>query len=261
MIQAPLYQVDAFTDHVFGGNPAAVIPLRQWPEDEIMQNIAAENNLSETAFFIVKGNAFEIRWFTPTMEVDLCGHATLATAHVLFHHLHYKKDIIQFITRAHGIVRVFRKNPLLYLDFPATPPQLITRDLSVSEGLGIEPVEILESRDLLVLFDSEEEVLGLKPDFKLLKTWPHLGVIATARGTKEDFVSRFFAPNAGIQEDPVTGSAHTTLVPFWAKRLGKNEMTAKQHSYRTGTLYCILSGDRVHIGGKAITYLKGEIHC
>jgi PhzF family phenazine biosynthesis protein len=261
MIQAPLYQVDAFTDRIFGGNPAAVVPLRQWPEDELLQLIARENNLSETAFFIVKGNAFEIRWFTPTMEVDLCGHATLATAHVLFHHLRYKKDTIGFITREHGMVTVFRKHELLYLDFPATPPRKITRDLSVSEGLGIEPADILESRDLLVLFDSEEEVLALKPDFELLKTWPHLGVIATARGTREDFVSRFFAPRAGIQEDPVTGSAHTTLIPFWSERLGKTEMVATQRSDRTGVLHCSLADDRVYIGGKAVTYLKGEICC
>jgi predicted PhzF superfamily epimerase YddE/YHI9 len=177
----------------------------------------------------------------------------------LFHHLQYNKDSVRFITREHGDVTVFRKRELLYLDFPSTPPHRITRDLSVSEGLGIEPADILESRDLLVLFDSEEELLALKPDFELLKTWPHLGVIATAKGTREDFVSRFFAPNAGIQEDPVTGSAHTTLIPYWADRLGKTEMTAKQHSKRKGILFCNLFGDRVHIGGNAVTYLKGEI--
>jgi PhzF family phenazine biosynthesis protein len=256
---APIYQVDAFTSDVFGGNPAAVVPLGRWPEDRILQQIAAENNLSETAFFVGRGHFFELRWFTPALEVDLCGHATLATAHVLFEHLHYSKDIIQFKTLQHGVLKAFMNNGLITLDFPALPVQEIGCPEQLPRALGLDPVEVLESRDLLVVLRNEEEVANLQPDINSFKALPHLGIIVTARGDETDFVSRFFAPNAGIDEDPVTGSAHSTLTPFWSGRLHKKRLSARQLSARGGELICEYDNDRVLISGRAITYLKGEI--
>lgn len=259
-MNAPIYQVDAFTDKCFGGNPAAVVPLGRWPADHVLQHIAAENNLSETAFFLIRGTSFEIRWFTPTTEVDLCGHATLATAHVLFEHIHYKKDVIRFNTLHHGEIVVFRKNKLITLEFPATPAREIQCPEVLSRALGMEPIEVYESRDILAIFNTEAEVAALRPNFHLLKTLPNLGVIVTAPGVNCDFVSRFFAPNAGIDEDPVTGSAHTTLIPYWASQLEKKEMKARQISARSGDLICESRDDKVWISGQAVTYLKGEIY-
>lgn len=260
MRTAPIYQVDAFTRNTFGGNPAAVVPIGKWPEDHILQSIAAENNLSETAFFVSRGNFFEIRWFTPLLEIDLCGHATLATAHVLFEHLNYKKDIILFNTLQHGTLKAFRDKELIFLEFPATQPRKTGMPEGLVNGLGAVPQEVYESRDILAVFSSEAEILNLRPDFKLLKSLPNLGIIATAPGNTVDFVSRFFAPNAGIDEDPVTGSAHTTLIPYWANRLGKTKMKAYQLSTRIGDLNCEYKGEKVLIGGQAITYMKGEVY-
>lgn len=257
---APIYQVDAFSKNTFGGNPAAVVPLGHWAEDRTLQKIAAENNLSETAFFVAKGHFFEIRWFTPIMEIDLCGHATLATAHILFEHLNYKRDSILFQTLQHGMLRAFRQEGLIYLEFPSTPPRKIEIPQQLVNGLGATPDAAFEARDLLAVFKTEKEILQLTPDFGTLKALPHLGVIATAPGNTVDFVSRFFAPNAGIDEDPVTGSAHTALIPYWSGRLGKQKMRAYQLSDRIGDLHCELQLDKVLIGGNATTYLKGEIY-
>lgn len=254
-----MYQVDAFTTNVFGGNPAAVVPLDYWPEDLILQNIAAENNLSETAFFVNAGNAFEIRWFTPKMEVDLCGHATLATAHVLFEHLGFKNDFIHFNTVHHGLLKVFRSGDRITLEFPSTPPVKTACPDALTRGLGIIPPEVHESRDLMAVFETEEQIIRIKPVFDQLKLLPHLGVIITAPGLKTDFVSRFFAPNAGIDEDPVTGSAHTTLIPYWSERLKKKNMVARQLSTRGGDLFCEERNDKVLIAGYARTFFKGEI--
>lgn len=256
---APIYQVDAFTKNTFGGNPAAVVPLGHWPSDGILQNIAAENNLSETAFFLVKGQFFEIRWFTPKMEIDLCGHATLATAHILFKHLHFKRDVILFKTIHHGVLKALRHKDMIYLEFPSTPPRKIDIPDDLIKGLGAVPEEALEARDILAVFSKEEDIVNLDPDFNTLKKLPNLGVIATAPGNNADFVSRFFAPNAGIDEDPVTGSAHTALIPYWAKRYNKNNLIAYQLSHRIGELNCELREDKVLIGGSATTYMKGEI--
>jgi PhzF family phenazine biosynthesis protein len=257
-----MYQVDAFTDHLFSGNPAAVCPLQQWPDPQIMQNIAAENNLAETAFFVRQGEGFEIRWFTPTIEVDLCGHATLASAHVIFHYLDFKGEVIKLQSRS-GELRVIQSRDLLTLDFPATPPKPTDIPYQLAEALNAAPKTVYRSRDLLALFEKEEEIASLRPNFGLLlevlNKQDCMGLIATAPGHRSDFVSRFFAPPAGIDEDPVTGSAHTTLAPFWAGRLDKKTLHAYQLSKRKGELFCELTGDRVLISGKAVTYLKGEI--
>ena len=230
-----IYQVDAFTDHVFGGNPAAVCPLDSWISDEEMQHIAMENNLSETAFFVKEGDIFHIKWFTPEIEIDLCGHATLASAHVIFHHLNHDKDIINF--RYGGGELAVRKNQdLLSMDFPAISAEKTEVNDQIIKSLGKKPVELLKARDLMAVFESEEDILALEPDFIEMAQLNYLGVIATAHGNTVDFVSRFFAPSAGINEDPVTGSAHCMLIPFWARRLGKNTMEAMQLSKRMGTL-------------------------
>ncbi len=254
----PIYQVDAFSDRLFGGNPAAVCPLKEWLEPELMQNIAAENNLSETAFFVKKEKIFELRWFTPAIEVDLCGHATLAAAHVIFNHLEYGGDEVVFSSLS-GELKVSRTDGRFTLDFPSTPPSEVTVPEELIQGLGREPKEVHKSRDYLALFESEADILSVEPNFKILKEADCLGIIITAEGEKCDFVSRFFAPGAGIDEDPVTGSAHTTLTPFWAQKLGKNTLHAFQLSERKGELFCELSGERVKIGGAAVTFFKGEI--
>lgn len=253
-----LYQVDAFTSTLFGGNPAAVCPLQEWLPDDLMQRIAMENNLSETAFFIRKDNRFSIRWFTPVSEVALCGHATLASAHVIFHHLGYGPGLILFDSKS-GELRVTRKNDLLVLDFPADDAKPIAAPAGLFEAMGSEPVECHKGRtDVMLVYKSEEEIIALSPDFKKLAGAGVRGVIVTAPGKASDFVSRFFAPAVGVDEDPVTGSAHTTLIPYWAKRLGKNELSAIQCSRRRGTLTCTYNGNRLEIGGQAITYLTGE---
>jgi PhzF family phenazine biosynthesis protein len=254
-----LYQVDAFASSVFEGNPAAVVPLNEWLPDEKMQKIALENNLSETAFFIPTENGFHIRWFTPLAEVKLCGHATLASAHVLFHHFNYSENEIRFDSLS-GLLTVTRKDDLIYLNFPA--PAL--SEVEIPENLGkafqFQPVKCIKGRDdYMLIFENEAEIQDIKPDFQQIIESKTRGIIVTAKSTEFDFVSRFFAPSVGVNEDPVTGSAHTMLIPFWAKELGKNELTAKQVSQRGGILYCKYLGERVEIGGKAITYLTGEI--
>jgi PhzF family phenazine biosynthesis protein len=265
----PIYQVDAFARHPFAGNPAAVCPLTEWLPAETMQQIAAENNLAETAFFVplVGEEAdFHLRWFTPTFEIDLCGHATLATAHVLWTERDFAKPEIIFQSQS-GPLRVRREaDGRLVLDFPSRPPQLLAvaqhpAALLPSLGPGAAtPLAVLASRDLVVEFASAEEVLALRPDFVALADLGYIGLIATAPGgAGVDFVSRFFAPEVGVPEDPVTGSAHSTLIPFWAAKLGKTELFARQESARGGELWCRLRGDRVDIGGYAVTYLRGEI--
>jgi PhzF family phenazine biosynthesis protein len=253
------YQVDAFTDRLFGGNPAGVCPLEQWLPDEVMQKIAMENNVSETAFFIPKAEGFHIRWFTPKVEVNLCGHATLASAHVIFQHLGFKIENIAFESRS-GILNVRKENDLLVLDFPANKPQRTGLPGDFVQALNITPVQCFRGKeDYLLLYKSQQEIEALVPDFRRLEKTDARAVIVTAPGNEADFVSRFFAPRVGVDEDPVTGSAHTVLIPFWAEKLGKTEMKAMQLSRRGGTLFCRLRDGRVDIGGKAVTYLKGEI--
>jgi PhzF family phenazine biosynthesis protein len=257
-MKTPCYQVDAFTSEVFHGNPAAVCPLPAWLPDARLQNIATENNLSETAFVVPRGEEFDLRWFTPTLEMDLCGHATLAAAFVLFTKQKFSGNVIRFHSRS-GLLTVKRAGDILTLDFPSRPPQPCALPETLASGLGAKPAIVLKSRDYLAVFASAAEVRALRPDFAALKKLDCLGIIATAPGDDCDFVSRFFAPAAGVDEDPVTGSAHCTLIPYWAARLGKNKLFARQISQRGGELFCELAGDRVHIGGKAVLYLRGEI--
>ncbi|SRR5579884_1833244 len=259
MRNIPIYQVDAFSSSVFSGNPAAVCPLEEWLPDEQLQAIAAENNLSETAYFVRKdGDGYQLRWFTPGCEVDLCGHATLASAYVLFHELGDPGDLLRFHTRS-GELRVKRKGGLLALDFPARPPSPATPAPALIEALGAEPKEVLAARDYLVLFESEDDVRGLSPDMEKLKKIDRFATIVTAPGKSCDFVSRFFAPAKGVPEDPVTGSAHCTLVPYWAAQLGKTALHARQVGRRGGELFCQLMGDRVEIAGYAALFLRGTI--
>ena len=258
-MKIPIFQVDAFTDKIFSGNPAAVCPLKSWLPDETMQRIAMENNLSETAFFVRQGNVYEIRWFTPAIEVDLCGHATLASAHVLFNHLNYDEEII-FLESRSGDLRVKKDDDLLVLDFPSGFYESISIPSKLTQALGREPVDAGKALDYLIaVYDDEDFIADLKPDFQLLKQLPCHAIIVTAKGKKLDFVSRMFAPAIGIDEDPVTGSAHTILTPYWSHNLGKVRMKARQISARGGDLICKISGDRVEIGGRAVTYLTGEI--
>jgi predicted PhzF superfamily epimerase YddE/YHI9 len=255
-----LYQVDAFADRLFGGNPAAVCPLDSWLPDETMQKIAAENNLAETAFYVRAGGGFHIRWFTPTVEVDLCGHATLASAHVLCWHLGHPSDRVVFHTRKSGALTANRANDLIVLDFPADRLRRAPVTPVLAAGLGRRPGEAWRGKtDILCLFRSQKDIEGLRPDMQALSKVRARGVIATAPGHSADFVSRFFGPRVGVPEDPVTGSAHTTLAVFWAPRLGKTEMEATQLSKRGGRLRCTLDGGRVKLAGKARTYLVGEI--
>lgn len=253
-----IYQVDAFTSKLFCGNPAAVCPLNDWLEDDVMQSIAAENNLAETAFFVKNKNYYDLRWFTPETEVDLCGHATLATAYVIFNLLKNGSEKIIFQTKS-GKLEVTKRNDLLVMNFPSRKPVATEIPEGLVEAMGKAPKEVFQSRDLLLLYDSEEEILSLQPNFNLLSKIDCFGYIATAKGNESDFVSRFFAPKEGINEDPVTGSAHSTLIPFWAERLGKNELLAHQISKRGGELFCKLLGDRVEIAGNAFLYLTGSI--
>lgn len=254
-----IFQGDAFAASLFKGNPAAVVPMSDWLPDKVMQQIAAENNLSETAFFIPENDHFHIRWFTPKTEVNLCGHATLATAHILFNEMNFQGEIISFRSKS-GILTVRKTGDKLQLDFPADFVQLVDSNPAFNEAFGVQSVATHKGRtDYLLLFDSEEIIRNMKPNFHLLYESNARGIIVTAKGTTVDFVSRFFAPGVGIDEDPVTGSAHTSLVPFWSARLNKTEMTAIQLSERGGQLWCTLAGDRVLISGKVVTYLKGEI--
>ncbi|WP_425154751.1 PhzF family phenazine biosynthesis protein [Candidatus Palauibacter sp.] len=261
-MRIPLYQLDAFSDKPFEGNPAAVCPLDSWLDDDVLQKIAAENNLSETAFFVPDGAGFGLRWFTPLAEVDLCGHATLATAWVIFNLLETDRGTLRFETRSGELVVRRGEDGLLLMDFPARPAIPREAPRALVGGLGAEPVEVLASeRDYLVVFDDEDDVRKLKPDFARLRGLDRLGIIASAPGESADFVSRFFAPSVGVPEDPVTGSAHCTLVPYWAARLGRGEapLAARQISARGRELICRLLGDRVSIAGRAALYLSGEI--
>jgi predicted PhzF superfamily epimerase YddE/YHI9 len=253
-----MYQVDAFTGALFGGNPAAVCPLTEWLPDDLMQKIAEENNLSETAFFINDGEAFRIRWFTPRIEIDLAGHPTLAAAHVIFNHLDYARDQIPFICNS-GELKATRRNELIQLNFPAHDAVPTKAPETLTAGLGHAPREVFLGRDYIALFESEEDILALRPDFAQLAELDCLGIIVTAPGKECDFVSRFFAPRAGINEDPVTGSAHTLLIPLWAKRLGKSSLHAWQVSKRRGELFCEHRGDRVFIGGRAVTFFEATV--
>lgn len=252
------YQVDAFATRIFEGNPAAVCPLDAWLDDSLMQSIAAENNLSETAFFVKSERGFQLRWFTPVAEVDLCGHATLASAHVLFAILGHAGNSIAFETRS-GVLTVKRQGRQLVMDFPSVPPLPCAAPASLLSGLGLPPAKILAADDYFVVYDSEESVLAIRPDMARLAALDLRGVIVTAPGLKVDFVSRFFAPKFGIPEDPVTGSAHCSLTPYWSARLGKQVLNARQVSRRGGDIQCELKGDRVALSGHAVTFMEAEI--
>jgi predicted PhzF superfamily epimerase YddE/YHI9 len=259
-MRLPMYQVDAFTDSLFGGNPAAVCPLDAWLPDATMQAIAAENNLAETAFFVRDGGDYALRWFTPTVEVDLCGHATLASGHVVFSYLEPKRESVGFHTVKAGTLTVSRRGEMLVMDFPSRPAEPCEPPPGLLAALGGRPLEVLGARDCLVVYDTAAEVAALEPDLTALGKVDCWAAIVTAPGNNGiDFVSRFFAPAQGVPEDPVTGSAHCTLVPYWAKRLGKTEFEARQVSRRGGALRCALNGNRVNIGGKAVVYLEGQI--
>ena len=258
-MELELYHVDAFAEGVFSGNPAAVVPLFEWLSDELMQDIAAENNLTETAFFVRKGEYFELRWFTPEAEVDLCGHATMASAHVLYKYLDYTDHVVVFETKR-GRLFVDREGDKYSMDFPAWGVREIQVTERVSKALGEKPVELyMGERDMMAVFENEVQVRSLTPDYRRVSQLDGLCMICTAPSLDYDFVSRTFAPEAGIVEDPVTGSAHCTLVPFWADRLGKSELHAYQASRRGGVLECKALGNRVNIAGKAVTYMKGTI--
>jgi len=257
-MEISLYQIDAFATKLFEGNPAAVCPLDEWLPDEIMQSIAEENNLSETAFFVPKGNGLHIRWFTPAREVALCGHATLAAAYVLFNILGYKKDKIEFDSKS-GILAVTKDNEWLIMDFPAQPPVSCDIPKEIVKAFNITPIECLKSEDFIVVFEREIDIESAKPDFEQLKKLNLRGVIITAKSTRYDFVARFFAPKYGIPEDPVTGSAYTQLAPYWASMIGSKRFSVKQMSSRGGELTCEIVDDRVFISGQAIKYLEGKI--
>lgn len=268
-MRLPIYQVDAFAEKLFSGNPAAICPLSEWLPDATMQAIAMENNLAETAFFVredggavaADGCDYLLRWFTPAVEVDLCGHATLASAHVVFNVLERERERVRFRTLKSGTLTVNKSGDLLTMDFPARPAVAAAPPPGLIAALGGKPRAVLKARDHMVVYDSAAEVLALKPDFAALAKVPDCwAAMATAPGENGiDFVSRFFAPRQGIDEDPATGSSHCTLVPYWAERLGKNELQARQLSRRVGTLTCALNGDRVSIAGRAVLYLQGWI--
>jgi PhzF family phenazine biosynthesis protein len=253
------FHVDAFASAVFSGNPAGVCLLDAWLPDATLQRMAAEHRLSETAFIVRSPKGYELRWYTPTVEVDLCGHATLAAAHVLFVHAGEPGETVEFRSQS-GVLRVHRRGGgTLALDFPSRPAGPCPVPEALAQGLGRRPIEVLKSRDYLAVFAEEDEVRGLAPDMAALASLDCAGVIATAPGRDRDFVSRFFAPQVGIPEDPVTGSAHCTLVPYWSRRLGRKRLEARQVSARGGELSCEDVGERVLIGGRAVTYLRGEI--
>lgn len=257
-MELPIFKVDAFSSSVFSGNPAAICPLEEWLPDETLQAIAAENNLAETAYFVRNNGRFLLRWFTPACEVDLCGHATLASAYVLFRELNEPGDTVRFETKSGELV-VTRDGDLLAMNFPSRPPEAIEPDPALAPAMGGAPIEILAARDYLIRYGSEAELRRLAPDMEALKRIDRFAFIATAPGDDCDFVSRFFAPAKGIPEDPVTGSAHCTLIPYWAKELGKTSFRARQVSRRGGELICKLAGDRVEIAGHAALFLRGRI--
>lgn len=261
MRKQKMYQVDAFSDTVFSGNPAAVCVLKDWLDEELMQNIATENNLSETAFVVPKNTGYEIRWFTPATEEALCGHATLASAHVLFAYFDHPTETIAFYSRYSGNLSVSRKKDVLTLNFPADKITKVKPPKEIIDAFTKCPLEIYKGKmDYLLLYESQEDIEECDPNLYILRALEARGVIITARGTEVDFVSRFFAPGCGVEEDPVTGSAHTTLTPFWSEKLDKKRLTAQQLSKRKGNLTCEIEGDRVRISGKAVTYLIGDIY-
>ncbi|APC17773.1 isomerase [Pseudomonas frederiksbergensis] len=257
-MQLAFHQVDAFSDQPFSGNPAMVYRLDAWLADELMQKIAAEHNLAETAFVVREAQGWHIRWFTPTTEVPLCGHATLASAYVLFEVYKEPVERLDFISKS-GPLSVSREGERLWLDFPAITPREVDVTLDVERALGVRAVEVLGSNELFVVLESEQAVLDCQPDMAALAKLPWLGAIITARGTRHDFVSRYFAPAIGINEDPVTGSTHCLLIPYWSQRLGKSSLTAYQCSARGGALFCRLEGDRVKIGGHATLVASGTL--
>jgi len=253
-----IYQVDAFAEKVFEGNPAAVCPLEEWVSDDVLQKIAEENNLSETAFFAPENQGFKLRWFTPVAEVDLCGHATLAAAYVLYKYLGYSGPEISFSTRSgHLVVTKVAKG--LCMDFPASVPEVVKAPNNLVAGLGREPKEVLAAFDYIAVFDSEDEIQNLNPDFSKWLDLDLRGVVVTAPGKDVDFVSRCFFPKLRVNEDPVTGSAHCELAPFWGARLGLKNLKAKQLSERTGLVECGLIEDRVILSGNAVSYMQGQI--
>ena len=254
----PIYTVDAFTDNVFGGNPAACCPLKEFLSTELMQKLANENNLSETAFFVKNpDNSYNLKWFTPEVEMDLAGHPTLATAFVIFTELGHPSDTIQFHTNS-GLLTVVKKGDLLEMNFPSRMPLPCSAPEDLVKGFSIQPKEVLKSRDYFLVYETQEEIEQVVADFNYLNKVDTLGIIITAKGNASDFVCRFLVPNSVIGEDPVTGSAHATLIPYWAKELGKNDLTSIQLSKRKGHLWCGSRGDRVTIAGKAVLYMKGE---
>ena len=255
----PIYQVDAFTSKIFGGNPAAVVPLEKWLDDETLQNIASENNLSETAFFVKSADHYDIRWMTPVNEVPLCGHATLASAYIIFNFIEKDLTRVKFNSKS-GELIVDREADLLTMDFPTNNPHKVEITDAIRKCFGKEPVEVLQNGFyMLVVFDSEDFIHNFQPNFELIKSiYPH-GVIISARGKNADFVSRMFAPNEGIDEDPVTGSSHTVLIPYWAEKLGKKNFRALQVSKRGGELFCEYLGERVKISGRAALFMNGNL--
>ncbi|CAN5647193.1 PhzF family phenazine biosynthesis protein [soil metagenome] len=257
-----IYQVDAFTNKLFAGNPAAVCPLTEWLADETMLKIAAENNLAETAFFVKNDGFYEIRWFTPAVEVNLCGHATLAAAHVIFNCLNLEEKEVKFYSSRSGNLSVEKQGDVLVLDFPKYGLNEVEFSADLVEAVGKTPKQTWETQGnmVMLLFETEEDIKNIKPDMSALSKIPFDEVIVTARGTDADFVSRMFAPRIGIAEDPVTGAIHCSLIPYWAEKLGKETLYARQISARGGELFCELNGERVKIGGNAVLYLKGEIY-
>jgi PhzF family phenazine biosynthesis protein len=271
MNKLSIYQVDAFAERIFTGNPAAIIPLKEWLTDDLMQQIAMENNVSETAFFVplspdqmkVTGADYHIRWFTPQTEIDLCGHATIATAFVIdkILHLDTKFNNISFITEKAGLLKVMVHDDWYTLDLPARMPEPCATPVGLLEALGVEKAEqVMRSRDYFVVLPDEASVLAVNPDFTALANIDAIGIIITASGDAADAVSRCFYPKAGVNEDPVTGSAHCNIIPYWSKRLGKDELVCRQASARGGTLVCVNRGHRVWMSGKCILYLEGSIH-
>ncbi len=258
-MRIPMYQVDAFASELFSGNPAAICLLDRWPEDKALKAIAEENNLSETAFLVGNEGSFELRWFTPVIEVSLCGHATLAGAFVIFNLLNHPRESVLFHTKS-GVLSVKRNEDLLEMDFPSQPPVTQEAPQDLEKALGLRPLEVLGTpKMLMAVLKDQDAVQNLVPDFNVLAHMPQRGTIVTASGKDADFVSRFFAPHLGIPEDPVTGSAHCLLTPFWAERLRKRQLSAKQLSKRGGELFCEDRGERVTIGGRAVLYLEGTI--
>jgi PhzF family phenazine biosynthesis protein len=256
MTTIPIFQLDAFTDKPFGGNPAAVCPLQEWLPDDVMQSIALENNVSDTAFYVPEGDGFLLRWFTPKIEVDLCGHATLATAWLILNELEPDRASVAFETRS-GTLTVSRDGDLLAMDFPVMVAEERPAPAGLAEAIGIEPVKFLKAVMNMAVLENEAVVRAVNPDFGYIKNMDGMGLIITALGDQSDCASRYFAPHAGIDEDPVTGSAHCTIVPYWSGVLGKAQIHARQVSARSGDLYCLLEGDRVVLTGKARTVIKG----